>query len=107
MKKFVKTTTSLRFDVDQIGLPESDIIYESNQVGPGFLCHLVEFEGEERSLLIPVKQPRWYCSARPHEFEEVNAMEFLAEVHAGNVPDEALAEPQSVTIKPSRRSSCE
>jgi hypothetical protein len=91
LKKFAQTTVTLLFDVDQTDLPDN-VNYERNQVSPGFLCHLIEFEGEERSLLIPVKQPNWFCSARPHEFEEVNAMEFLAEVHAGNVPDDALEE---------------
>lgn len=99
MKKFARTTTNLVFDVDQIGRDSKDVVaYESYSVAAGLLCHLIEFEGEERSLLIPIKQSRWYCSARPHEFEEVNAMEFLAEVHAGNVPDEALFDSEPVRL---------
>jgi len=92
LKKFAKTTVALIFDSHDDALV-SGIQSGRVEVGAGLLCYLIEFENPpERAMLIPVKCSTRWCSAKVDEYEEVNEMEFLAEVHAGNVPDEALKE---------------
>lgn len=91
MKRFVRTTVSLEFQSMDTGSLAEGLHYESSRVRPGFLCHL-SYEDKERGILISVEYPTYLAEARPGDYEEINAMEFLAEVHAGNVSDEALKE---------------
>lgn len=91
MRKIVQTTVNLEFQSMDTGTLAEGLHYESNRVGPGFLCHL-GYEDEERGILIPLKYPTWFAEARPGEYEPANAMVLLAEIRAGNIPDEALKE---------------
>lgn len=92
MTRFVRTTADIIFeDMDTYG--EDGFAFERIAIKPGLLCR-VGFEGSDRIILVPVEHPKWFAEVRLDKIEEVNGMEFLAEVHAGKIPDVELKETQ-------------
>ena len=92
MTKYVRTTTNVTFrNMDANDLPEG-MTYEGNCVSAGFICRVIVELDPGDTVIQSVKYPHWTAEVHQDQVEEINAMEFLAEVHAGNVPEEALKE---------------
>jgi hypothetical protein len=89
--KYVRTTTGVDFrdHTAEEDMPEG-IYYESNRVSAGFVCRVVIELDHGDVIIQSVKYQNWMAEVNPHCIEEIPAMEFLAMVHAGEIPDEAL-----------------
>lgn len=87
--KLFRTTVELEFHSME---SEDSIHYGSYLIRPGILCRCIRYT--TGITLIPVKRPNLYVMVYYDNncYVECNEMEILAEVYAGNVPDETLVD---------------
>ena len=88
--KYVRTLIPVTFRDDAAVRDDHDVYYSGSTVGAGFICQVVLELDYGDLILQSVKYPEWTAEVNPGDVEEIPAMEFLAEVHAGNIPEEAL-----------------
>ena len=92
MKRWVRTTKAVLFrDMRQENqVPGVD--FTGVSLGAGQVCFSLVLRGGRMLIMPAVPHENCVLMAEVNEddYEEIPAMEFLAEVHAGNVPEEAL-----------------